>query len=93
MNLKDGPPLTGGPGITPVWPRKWFWYDTMHIGYEEMVTDVIDVPVITGGRRIIDSKAMRKVRNREVQIVVENTTIGAAAAVNVALTGRYLTGS
>ena len=41
---------------------------------EEPVTDVVDIPVMTAVRRVIDSKAMRKVRNRELQLVIENTS-------------------
>jgi len=88
-----------GTGSTVLWSpftdadAPWFWYESVHIGEEEMVTDVIDVPSLTGSRRVIDSKAMRKVRNREVQLVVENTTLASAMAVNTAVAGRFLSGS
>ena len=38
----------------------WFYYSEFVLGYEEMVTDVVDVPGITSYREVIDSKAMRK---------------------------------
>ncbi len=63
------------------------------IGYEEMVTDVVDVLGLTSQRLVIDSKAMRIVRNSEIQMVVENTTIGSALAVNLNVQGRFLSGT
>ena len=71
----------------------WIWVDYAMIGYEELVTDVVDVPALSGVRRIIDSKAMRKIRNTELQIVIENATVGVAASVNVAGQFRTLSGS
>ena len=50
----------------------WLLYERMTIGYEEMVTDVIDVPQLTAVRRVIDNKAMRILKpGREVQLVIE----------------------
>ena len=86
-----------GTGSTVLWSpftdsdAPWFFYSIFNLGYEEMVTDVIDVPGLTSYRETVDSKGMRRVRNQEVQMVVENTTIGTAAAVNVSLAGRFLT--
>ncbi len=40
----------------------WFYYSAFDLGYEEMVTDVIDVPVISAFRETIDVKAMRIIR-------------------------------
>jgi hypothetical protein len=37
----------------------WFWYDRFTLGYEEMVTDVIDVAGLSVYRAVVDSKAMR----------------------------------
>ncbi len=72
----------------------WLFYETFDIGYEEMVTDVIDVPGITSFRKTIDSKAMRILRpGREVQLVVENITLGSAASVNLGFGFRMLLGS
>ena len=62
------------------------------LGYEEYVVDVIDAPGLTVYRSPIDSKAMRIVRNQEVQLVVHNTTLIGAASVNVSVHGRFLTG-
>ena len=89
-----------GTGTTVLWSpvtdgdAPWIWWDTFSLAYEEMVTDVISIQAMTGARRIIDSKAMRKVRNRELQVVAENTTtIGGAEGVNVVGSGRFLSGS
>ena len=57
------------------------------------MTDVVDVPGITSARRVIDSSAMRKIRNQEIQFVVENATIGLAASVNVQGQIRILAGA
>ena len=87
-----------GSGATVTWSpitdgdAPWIWVDYAMIGYEEMVTDVVDVPMLSGVRRIIDSKAMRITRNQEVQMVVENVTVGNAAAVNVFGQLRLLAG-
>ncbi len=71
----------------------WFWYSRFHVGYEEMVTDVVDVPAISGYREVIDSKAMRKVpQSTEVQLVIESVTALTAVSVNLLTTGRILTG-
>ncbi len=71
----------------------WFWFSSFMIGYEEMVTDVIDVPGITSYREIVDSKAMRRRKgNEEVQLVVTNTSVLAAIGINFALSGRILWG-
>jgi len=69
----------------------WFWYDSFVLGYEEMVTDVVDCPGMTSYRSVIDSKAMRVSRNQEVQLVVENSTQLTAVAVNLNASGRFLT--
>jgi len=72
---------------------KWMWYTEFHVGYEEMVTDVIDVPGISSYRAEIDNKAMRKVApEQEVQLVITNTTVLTASAVNVNFSGRFLFG-
>ncbi len=72
----------------------WFWYSQFLLAYEEMVTDVIDVPVITGYREVIDSKAMRIAPpDTEVQLVVENTSIDASVNINLHVAGRFLLGS
>ncbi len=69
----------------------WFFYWAGILGYEEMVTDVVDIPAMTAARVEIDSKAMRKIRNQEIQMVAENTTIGTALSITVAVIGRILT--
>ncbi len=62
----------------------WLFYEQFTLGYEEAVTDVISYPGIGIYRKTIDVKAMRILRpDREVQLVVENTTLLSAAAVNL----------
>ncbi len=69
----------------------WLWLSTFTLGYEEMVTDVIDIPGLTSYRETIDSKAMRILRpDREIQIVAENVTGLTALSVNIAVMNRYL---
>ncbi len=86
-------------GTTVLWApftdsdASWIWYDQAVLGYEEMVTDVIDVPGMTSVRRVIDNKAMRIVRNSELQFVVQDNTLGSAASVNVSCNGRVLSGT
>ncbi len=69
----------------------WLWFERFTLGYEEMVTDVVDVPSLTGVRRVIDNKAMRILRpDQELQVVAQNVTIGTAIAVNISVVGRIL---
>ena len=69
----------------------WLLYGSAHLGYEEMVTDVVDVPAITGFRLVIDNKAMRIIRpDQEMQLVVDNATVFTALPVNFAYTLRWL---
>jgi len=88
-----------GTGTTVLWSPEtdsdapWIWYDVAHIGYEEMVTDVVDVPAITSKRVEIDSKSMRIVKNMELQWVVESVSILTAVNVNTALGVRVLSGT
>ncbi len=71
----------------------WLLYGSGFLGYEEMVTDVIDVPTTTGFRHVIDNKAMRRIRpDVEMQIVFENTTVGGADAFNGSYQLRWLQG-
>jgi len=72
----------------------WFFYSSHVIGYEEAVTDVIDIPGLQLARERIDGKAMRRMGSTdEVQIVVENVTLLAATAVKVSAHFRTLLGS
>ena len=72
----------------------WLLFERFTIGYEEMVTDVIDVPGLAISRRTIDNKAMRILREgREVQLVVEQATINGAGFVNISFGSRVLLGS
>ena len=86
-----------GTGTTVLWSptedgdAPWFWYEAFHLGYEEAVTNVVSYPGIGVFRQAIDSKAMRKSVNTEIQIVIENTSIGTALSVNLATAGRFFT--
>ena len=73
----------------------WIWWDTLHLGYTEQVADVNYSSQTSSGRRLIDSKAMRKLRNTELQCVMENASVGGltGATVNVVGSMRVLTGS
>ncbi len=87
-----------GTGTTVLWSpatdgdAPWIWYDIFHVGYEEAVTDVVDIPGITSYRSVIDSKAMRIVRNQEVQLVIESVAVGSTISINAVVSGRALTG-
>ncbi len=88
-----------GTGSTVLWSpftdsdAPWIWWDTCALFYEELVTDVIIAQAGPDMRRVIDSKAMRKLRNTELQLVVENTTIANAASVRGSVSVRVLAGS
>ena len=90
-----------GTGTTVLWSpisdgdAPWIWWDVMSVMYTEQVTDVTFSSQTSSGRRVMDSKAMRKVRNRELQLVLENATIPgmAATTVNVSMAARVLSGT
>ena len=79
--------------ITDDTSSEWFYYETFVLGYEEMVTDVIDVPQISSFRKTIDNKSMRRTGlDQEVQMVFQNATLGTASTVDVTVVGRILLG-
>jgi len=90
-----------GTGTTVLWSpftdadAPWIWWDTFNLLYQEMVTDVIATQNTMSGARVIDSKAMRKLRNTELQIVLENTAIPGytTRTIDVAGSARALSGS
>ncbi len=88
-----------GTGSTVLWSpitdgdAPWFWVDYFFIGYEEMVIDTIGQPFWSGARRVIDSKAMRIVKNMEIQAVLENVTAGGTIDVVAAVQARFLAGT
>ena len=88
-----------GTGTTVLWSpitdgdAPWVWVDYFAIGNEESVTDVVNSPVLIAARRVIDSKAMRKVRNRELQAVTENATVQTGLAINMIANVRQLAGT
>ena len=72
----------------------WFFYERFSIAYEEAVTDVVEVAGLSIFRKTIDNKAMRVLRpGREVQLVVENATLGMAGSSNTSFSNRTLLGS
>jgi len=71
----------------------WWAYGTVALGYEEAVTDVIDMPTLTAARVVVDGKAMRKIPpDSEFQFVVTNTTTISARAINLSYGLRWLIG-
>ncbi len=88
-----------GTGTTVLWSpvtdgdAPWIWWDVFHLVYQENVTDAIASQVTNSARRVIDSKAMRKLRNTELQVVVEQTTLLSAGSTDIFGSGRVLTGS
>ncbi len=87
-----------GTGTTVLWSPStdgdapWIYYSQFFLTHEESVTDVLE----SGSpsfREIIDNKAMRIVRNQEVQLVIENVTISGSASVNLGITGRTFWGT
>ncbi len=70
----------------------WMYYTSFVLAYEELVTDVIDIPGISSYREVIDNKAMRILRpDQELQMVFENITLNAALTANVRFDARALT--
>jgi hypothetical protein len=89
-----------GQGTTVIWSpisdgnAPWFYFSRFVVGYEEAVTDVIDVPGLSSYRETVDSKAMRRsLPDTEVQCVVENATLNGGMNVSVSLQGRILVGN
>jgi len=90
-----------GTGTTVLWSpiadgdAPWIWWDVFNLMYTEAVSDVIASQETLSRSRVVDSKAMRKVRNTELQLVVENATITGLSAgpVNVSFSGRVLAGT
>ncbi len=91
-----------GTGSTVLWSPNtdgdapWIWWDAFHLIYEEAVVDVVaSTDQVSARSRVIDSKAMRKNRNEELQVVLENVTISGmvASSVHGVYTARVLAGS
>ncbi len=87
-----------GTGTTVLWSpaadsdAPWIWTWDAVIANEELVVDVIAVQEMLGQRTVINSKAMRILRNQEVQVVFETTTLTSAISINSGLLGRLLAG-
>ncbi len=90
-----------GTGTTVLWSPStdadapWIWWDVFNLFYFEQVTDVIASQEAMSARRVIDSKAMRKIRNTELQLVVENATRTGflGGTVQIGMHARVLSGS
>ena len=88
-----------GTGTTNLWApitdgdAPWIWVGYYGLGYEEPVADVIGSPIFSSVRETIDSKAMRILKNQELQIVAENFTAQGALTVNILLQVRFLAGT
>ncbi len=88
-----------GTGTTPLFDpfidanAPWLLYGQGLIAYEEAVSDVVDVPVVTGFRHVIDNKAMRIIRpDVEMQFVLANTTQASTSSINLNYGLRWLLG-
>ncbi len=68
----------------------WFFYSRFNLLYEEMVLDAIDLGGSAFYRETIDTKAMRRIRNQEIQMVVEQAAVSGSASINVSAVGRFL---
>ena len=88
-----------GTGTTVLWSpftdadAPWIWWDAAQLMYEEAVVNAVASQNTLSRARVIDSKAMRKVRNQELQFVVENQTIQSASSINVFMEARVLSGT
>ncbi len=90
-----------GTGTTVLWAplddgdAPWIWWDTFSLFYIEYVTDVVASTEVANRSRVIDSKAMRKIRNTELQLVVQNATLSgfSAGTIQTSVQGRVLAGS
>ena len=84
-----GTTVTVEPFGDPSYP--WWYYATFVLAHEEYVNNVVYAPDMVSFREVIDVKAMRIIRpDQELQLVVENTTLLAAAPVNVTFEARVL---
>jgi len=71
----------------------WLFYNSVLLGYEEMVTDAIGLTEISSFREIVDNKAMRRMRpDEELQWAVNNTALVGSAAINAGFAIRFLQG-
>ncbi len=86
-----------GTGSTVLWSpiadgdAPWIWVDYYHLAHEELVVDVVDVQ-LGSYRSSIDNKAMRIIRNQEVQVVTEVSNLSSGSDINVAGQVRGLFG-
>ena len=75
-------PLTDG-------DAPWIWWGSYSLEYNEYVADVIARQITPEVRVVVDSKAMRKIRNTELQMVIERVAITGLTAVNASVLGRF----
>ncbi len=87
-----------GTGTTVLWSpitdgdAPWFYVDYFNLAYDEQVVDAVATNT-QAALREIDSKAMRRVRNQEVQVVLEQASVEGTSAINVTGQVRILSGS
>jgi len=88
-----------GTGASVLWSpltdgdAPWIWIDCFALGYEEGVVDAVGFQGLSVYRSVIDNRAMRIVRNQEVQVVFESVTALSAIAINAVLDVRVLAGT
>ena len=72
----------------------WFWYERFAVGYEESGAAVEFGGGMSVYRQVIDSKAMRRGHpDTEIQLVIEQATLGTASAINTVVSLRFLLGN
>ncbi len=87
----SGTTLRYSPASDPNAP--WLWFMSAVLGYEESVTDVIDVAGLQMHNEVVDNKAMRRVRpDVELQMGVSNTALSGSQAIDFAYAMRFLQG-
>ncbi len=88
-----------GTGTTVLWSplidhdAPWIWYDMTVITYEEPVANVTTLGTGAYYRSLIDNKAMRIVRNQEIQVVFESIQEGGAGNTDNTCAVRILSGT
>ncbi len=87
-----------GTGTTVLWDPEndgdapWIFWDVMQLSHEESVIDVMEYG-LGSARRVVDSKAMRKLCNTELQLVIHNASLSNSPPINAFFAARFLSGS
>ena len=83
-----------GTGTTVLWSplsdgdAPWIWWDVVYLVYEEAVVDTVASQNTFSAIREIDSKAMRHIRNTELQFVIERVAMTGLITVPSHVTAR-----